>query len=437
MRLLFITPRASGGGAEKVITTLASEFAKENEVYLLTLLKDNKEERYALSERVHYLNLYEYMQQTDIEGPRSYEWDGFLAKLKKYLVSFIPKKALETRENKKYEARIEALKRLKKQIRPDCSISFLNSANYCNAMSKEKDKTIISIRSCLDPNGKYVFNEIRDKERISEITTSLNKADKVVSVSKEIVEYLVKGFHAERDKISVIYNMVNAEEILSQADKEVVEEDFLKKVKDSEFVFFNSGRLTEKKGQWHLLRAFSKVTEKHPKATLFILGREGKNEENTAELLKETINRNHLQNNVCLMGFRNDPYAYLRYADAYVMSSFNEGFPNALVEAMALSIPVISCDCSSGPREILEPSSDCMIKTEKVEYASYGILVPQCSADKNIERPLEQAEECLAEAMNELIENKELRKHYQEMSVKGIKAYNREHIIRQWKELID
>ena len=120
-----------------------------------------------------------------------------------------------------------------------------------------------------------------------------------------------------------------------------------------------------------------------------------------------------------------------------MMSSFNEGFPNALIEAMALGLPVISTDCRSGPREILAPDTVCTKKTEITEYAEYGILVPECSGETEPVRELEENEIRLADAMIELIENAELRQHYAGKSKERAEQFRPEDIAEQWERLIE
>ncbi len=67
-------------------------------------------------------------------------------------------------------------------------------------------------------------------------------------------------------------------------------------------------------------------------------------------------------------GFVRNPYAYMARADVYVLSSAWEGLPNSLIEALACGLPVVSTDCPSGPREILD--------TCRMGPGAFGSLVP-------------------------------------------------------------
>ena len=108
------------------------------------------------------------------------------------------------------------------------------------------------------------------------------------------------------------------------------------------------GRLTLQKDFETLIRAFDMVRYSHP-SRLIILGEGKKRRE-----LQALIHQSGLEDVVDLPGFQPNPYPYLKASDLFVLSSQWEGSPNALTEAMALGIPVVSTDCPSGPREILD-----------------------------------------------------------------------------------
>jgi glycosyltransferase involved in cell wall biosynthesis len=108
------------------------------------------------------------------------------------------------------------------------------------------------------------------------------------------------------------------------------------------------GRLAPQKGYALLLRAFARIADKHPDWTLGIAG-EGPQR---AELEKQIVYLG-LRDRVVLFGQIKDVQGLLRHADAYVMSSLYEGFPNALCEAMSAGLPCISTDCPSGPSDVI------------------------------------------------------------------------------------
>jgi glycosyltransferase involved in cell wall biosynthesis len=122
------------------------------------------------------------------------------------------------------------------------------------------------------------------------------------------------------------------------------------------------GKLKPQKDFETLIKAFAKVRTKF-KARLIILG-EGPMLSDL-NLLVEKLN---ITDDVIFEGFVQNPFKYMRNADLFVLSSKYEGLPGVLVQALACGCPVVSTDCPSGPREILE-------------NGRYGPLVPV--ADEN------------------------------------------------------
>ncbi len=112
-------------------------------------------------------------------------------------------------------------------------------------------------------------------------------------------------------------------------------------------VILGAGRLTAQKDFGTLIRAFAQVRNARP-ARLVIIG-EGP-ERSSLQALIDSLD---LTDAVALPGFQANPFAWMRAADLFVLSSAWEGLPGVLIQAMACGTPVVSTDCPSGPREIL------------------------------------------------------------------------------------
>jgi len=184
-------------------------------------------------------------------------------------------------------------------------------------------------------------------------------ADGIVTVSSGVAEDVACWARLPRHRITVIYNPVITKELLEKA-KEPVQHPWL--VHNQPPVVLAVGRLSIEKDFSTLVRAFAQVRQQRP-ARLLILG-----EGNERPRLETLIRDLGVGQDTRLAGYQENPYAYMARAQVFVSSSIYEGFGLALVEAMATGVPVVSTDCESGPREILQ-------------HGQYGTLVPVGSVE--------------------------------------------------------
>ncbi len=179
-------------------------------------------------------------------------------------------------------------------------------------------------------------------------------ADKVVAVSQGLARELEDYLQLKSGTIDVIYNPVIDDQLVTKAQLSVKHPWFNDKTIP---IILGVGRLVPQKDFATLIKAFA-IVRKKQKARLVILGEGGLKDELLA--LVEGLN---LTDDVAILDFVENPYAYMAKSAVFVLSSIAEGLPTVLIEAMAVGIPVISTNCPSGPVEILD-------------NGKYGELVP-------------------------------------------------------------
>jgi glycosyltransferase involved in cell wall biosynthesis len=171
------------------------------------------------------------------------------------------------------------------------------------------------------------------------------RADGVVAVSGGVADDLAESIRIPRSAIGTVYNPVVTED-LSKRSLEVPDHPWLAAGEPP--VVLGVGRLTAPKDFQGLIKAFAQVRQTRD-ARLLILG-EGELRPDLEALVRQL----GLGDSVALPGFSDNPFASMRRAALFVLSSAWEGLPNVLIQAMACGTPVVSTDCRSGPSEILE-----------------------------------------------------------------------------------
>ena len=145
----------------------------------------------------------------------------------------------------------------------------------------------------------------------------------------------------------------------------------------------------------------------------------------------------NLENNVCIYGFKANPYPYLNRASVFAFPSVFEGLGNILIECMACQLPVVSADCPYGPKELLSPEEDFDSFVSDIDYAQYGVLVPPMDGKKYSSMdPLKFSEECMANAIIEMLNNQKLREDYKERITNRGKDFSPDKITEQWLNVI-
>jgi glycosyltransferase involved in cell wall biosynthesis len=170
-------------------------------------------------------------------------------------------------------------------------------------------------------------------------------AARVVAVSQGAATDLARTSRLPRDRITVVYNPVITPAVLGLAGQEPDHPWF---GPGQVPVILGVGRLTRQKGFRVLIHAFAEVRRRRA-ARLIILG-EGEERPDLEALVRDI----GLAADVALPGFRDNALAYMAASAVFVLSSFWEGLPTVLIEALAAGTRVVSTDCPSGPREILQ-----------------------------------------------------------------------------------
>lgn len=348
------------GGAERVVTNLADQFAKEGyQVIIATEWYGENEFRIAPEVRRVHVGLRDGDEK------------------KHHLIQFL--------------LRVKYLREFLKEEKPDILIPFARKALYRGLIAAYfmKLPVLISVRT--DPAQHYY--RLSDKVQIRLL---FPRADGCVFQTEGAREFFAPRL---QDNSRIILNPIHEKYIgvpkPEKRTKTVVQ----------------SGRLVDFKNQPMLIRSFVKVHEGHPDYDLKIYG--GDSFDGTKEILEGLIREYGAEDYIHLMGASDSLEKDLANAALFAFTSDWEGLPNALMEAMALGLPIVATDCPcGGPRTIM---------TDEVD----GLLIPI------------KDEQALTDGINRLIEDRGLAERLGTEARKIAGKANGQAVFEQWRDYIE
>ncbi|WP_308638435.1 glycosyltransferase [Paenibacillus silvisoli] len=308
-KYLFVTHALSFGGAERVVSVLASGMAERGyEVHLILYEKVNGE--YPISDKVN--------------------------------IHLLPK--IAGKHGIKYFAKmLAAMRRKIAEVAPDVIIPFLPNQviHFFIASRLMNIPFVATVR-----NNPFLYPDSKPKRTIGKIVALLSSG--IFLQTEEQAGFFPR--FAKR-KTFVIPNPVSSDLI----DRNYRNRDHIREIA-------TFGRLSTQKNQHLLIEAFAIVHKTNPSLRLSLYGA-GEEEQN----LKALVAKLGVKDAVTFRGSVSNVGEALLSTDLFVLSSNYEGMPNALMEAMAVGLPCISTDCPTGPKDLIDHMNDgILVKSNNV-----------------------------------------------------------------------
>lgn len=307
-RIAFYHPSLECGGAERVMVMLVNGFAERGYLVDLVLVSNEGPFRKEIAAAVNVVDL---------------KARGVIASL-------------------------PALIRYLRSHRPVVLISAAEHSNVVAVLARQLSSVHMRVVVCQHSNlSMCIANAklLRDRLLGLFIRYAYPRANGIVAVSGGVADDLARSIGLPFSSVKVVYNPV-VNHTLYASSLKYPEHPWLRQ-KESPLILA-VGRLTAPKDFPTLLQAFARLRRIRA-VRLLILG-EGELRPQLTALVADL----GLQNDVDLPGFTDNPFAVMRHASLFVLSSAWEGLPTVLIEAMACGTKVVSTDCPSGPSEILE-----------------------------------------------------------------------------------
>lgn len=374
-KVLFIINSLPGGGAEKVLYDILRKIDKQKYNIEIFLIKN---------EGVYIDKIKNLGIKIDYLFPKRKDKINFVLYRKAKSCIILIKKFLYLR----FPRLVYKLK----HKRYDIEVAFLEGNPTLFLSNKKTSALKIA----------WVHNDLEKHRVLSKKyeKKSYSKMDKIICVSNDSKKSVENLYPELREKIEVIYNPIPREEILEKSLK-------IENIYSNEKInIITVGRLNLQKGYDILLKTHNELLKEGLDYNLYILG-EGEERKELEQYIKD----NNIEKNTFLLGFKRNPYPYIKEADIFISSSRYEGYPLVICEAICLEKPIIATKCT-GPNEILEDGK-------------YGLLAEV----ENVES--------LKENMKKLILSEELRKKYSKLSKERSKIFDIDKTMKQIERVLD
>ena len=328
-KLLFFIPSLAGGGAEKVLVNMVNNLDETKyEITVKTLFDYGVNKQYLLK---HIKN--DYVFKNVIRGNT----------------------------------------KLFKLFSPEFLYKKMIKENYDIVVSYFQSPTTRIIAGCPNKNTKllqWIHNEFHEPNKIALCYRNLDecirlqkKYDATVYVAKTVKDIYLNTFPEIKKNDKVLYNVVESDKIIEKSKESIDNPELY----NSEFTLISVGRLVPQKSFDRLINVINRLVTDGLDVRLLLLG--------TGELeetLKKQVRDLRLEKNVEFLGYKKNPYKYVKNADLFVCSSLHEGFSTAVTEALIVGTPVVTTVCS-GMEELLGQNEYGLIVDNDMEALYKGV----------------------------------------------------------------
>ncbi|MDO4622107.1 MAG: glycosyltransferase [Eubacteriales bacterium] len=340
-KILIMTNSLYGGGAEKVLQTIIHNLDYSKFSVTLYSMHREKWDSNIYSDKVEYRVLFDQYSGSNTIKKVLY---SFYEKMKGKLFQVLPSAIF-------YKLFIRG--------EYDVEVAFIEgeSTKIIAGSRNRKSKKYAWIHTDLIQNSwtDFLYKNVLDEAE------HYRHFDCIFCVSNAVKDAFTSKYHIDETKIQVQYNPVNEFEIRKKSGENCELPD------SSGMILIAVGRLVKQKGYDRLLHIVKKLQDDHFEFTLFILG---DGEERL--VLEQYIAKYHLEKNIHILGYQDNPYKYMIRSDIMVCSSRTEGFSTVATEALILGLPIITTNCA-GMKELFN-DCECGVITENDEESLYDAL---------------------------------------------------------------